>query len=489
MSDFVDRVTVHVKGGDGGNGSAGIRREKYKPLAGPNGGNGGDGGSVVFVADRNATSLLDYRFMPHRVAGSGTMGLGDNKDGSKGEDLILPVPCGTVVFEARGEQGKAKHPGAQLADLRHEGDRCVVAQGGAGGLGNIALANKTRRAPGFALLGELGEERDVILELKSIADVALVGFPSAGKSSLIAAMSSAKPKIADYPFTTLVPNLGMVRAGEYSYVVADVPGLIEGAAEGKGLGHQFLRHVERTALILHVVDITGSYEGRDPLEDYRIINDELRRYASELADRPQIVVANKCDASGVSDRVQALKMAALADGHEFFAVSALTGAGLQTLMLACGERVSELRRAIAEEQAAAPAFDEEKWERARKARDKRFDVVMEEPGAWRVHGANVERMVVQTDWENEEAIIYLQHRMARMGVDDALVKAGCRNGDEVRILGYAFDFEGIEEDVEDEPDLDELEGVFEAVDLDAGDCAVDEGPRDEPGRADCAQGE
>ena len=457
MSDFVDRVTVHVKGGDGGNGSAGIRREKYKPLAGPNGGNGGDGGSVVFVADRNATSLLDYRFMPHRVAGSGTMGLGDNKDGSKGEDLILPVPCGTVVFEARGEQGKAKHPGAQLADLRHEGDRCVVAQGGAGGLGNIALANKTRRAPGFALLGELGEERDVILELKSIADVALVGFPSAGKSSLIAAMSSAKPKIADYPFTTLVPNLGMVRAGEYSYVVADVPGLIEGAAEGKGLGHQFLRHVERTALILHVVDITGSYEGRDPLEDYRIINDELRRYASDLADRPQIVVANKCDASGVADRVQALKMAALEDGHEFFAVSALTGAGLQTLMLACGERVSELRRAIAEEQAAAPAFDEEKWERARKARDKRFRVLQEEPGAWRVTGTNLERMVVQTDWENEEAIIYLQHRMARMGVDDALIKAGCKNGDEVRILGYAFDFEGIDDDEDYEDDVEFIE--------------------------------
>ena len=259
MSDFVDRVTVHVKGGDGGNGSAGIRREKYKPLAGPNGGNGGDGGSVVFVADRNATSLLDYRFMPHRVAGSGTMGLGDNKDGSKGEDLILPVPCGTVVFEARGEQGKAKHPGAQLADLRHEGDRCVVAQGGAGGLGNIALANKTRRAPGFALLGELGEERDVILELKSIADVALVGFPSAGKSSLIAAMSSAKPKIADYPFTTLVPNLGVVIAGDSRYTIADVPGLIPGASEGKGLGLEFLRHIERTEIIAHVIDCANSF--------------------------------------------------------------------------------------------------------------------------------------------------------------------------------------------------------------------------------------
>ena len=217
MSDFVDRVTVHVKGGDGGNGSAGIRREKYKPLAGPNGGNGGNGGSVVFVADTNATSLLDYRFMPHRNAGDGTMGLGDVKDGSKGADLILPVPLGTVIFAAVGAQGRPKRPGEQLADLRHNGDKFVAAAGGAGGLGNAALANKTRRAPGFALLGEPGEERDVILELKSIADVALVGFPSAGKSSLIAAMSAAKPKIADYPFTTLVPNLGVVVAGDHRY--------------------------------------------------------------------------------------------------------------------------------------------------------------------------------------------------------------------------------------------------------------------------------
>lgn len=455
MSDFVDRVTVHVKGGDGGNGSAGIRREKYKPLAGPNGGNGGDGGSVVFVADRNATSLLDYRFMPHRVAGSGTMGLGDNKDGSKGEDLILPVPCGTVVFEARGEQGKAKHPGAQLADLRHEGDRCVVAQGGAGGLGNIALANKTRRAPGFALLGELGEERDVILELKSIADVALVGFPSAGKSSLIAAMSSAKPKIADYPFTTLVPNLGVATSGDLSFVVADIPGLIEGASEGRGLGHEFLRHIERTALIVQVVDLTGDWEGRDPLEDYEIIKNELALYADELAARPRIVVANKIDAPGTEEACEALAARvredsiAAAGGNEFvespidpklYRISALTGAGVDSLKAAIATKVHALREA-AREQAASDMQYDHVWELRREAREKRFDIISEGPGAWRVCGVQVERMVVQTDWENEEAVAFFQHRFKRMGVDTALEKAGARDGDEVRILGFSFAFE------------------------------------------------
>lgn len=455
MSDFVDRVTVHVKGGDGGNGSAGIRREKYKPLAGPNGGNGGDGGSVVFVADRNATSLLDYRFMPHRVAGSGTMGLGDNKDGSKGEDLILPVPCGTVVFEARGEQGKAKHPGAQLADLRHEGDRCVVAQGGAGGLGNIALANKTRRAPGFALLGELGEERDVILELKSIADVALVGFPSAGKSSLIAAMSSAKPKIADYPFTTLVPNLGVATSGDLSFVVADIPGLIEGASEGRGLGHEFLRHIERTALIVQVVDLTGDWEGRDPLEDYEIIKNELALYADELAARPRIVVANKIDAPGTEEACEALAARvredsiAAAGGNEFvespidpklYRISALTGAGVDSLKAAIATKVHALREA-AREQAASDMQYDHVWELRREAREKRFDIISEGPGAWRVSGVQVERMVVQTDWENEEAVAFFQHRFKRMGVDTALEKAGARDGDEVRIIGFSFAFE------------------------------------------------
>lgn len=462
-------MTVHVKGGDGGNGSAGIRREKYKPLAGPNGGNGGDGGSVIFMADQNANSLLDYRFMPHREAGSGTMGLGDTKDGSKGADLILPVPVGTVIFEAKGPQGKPKHPGEQLADLRHAGDKFVVAAGGNGGLGNAALANRTRRAPGFALLGEPGEERDVILELKSIADVALVGFPSAGKSSLIAAMSSAKPKIADYPFTTLVPNLGVARSGDYSFVVADIPGLIEGAHEGRGLGHEFLRHIERTALIVHVVDLTGDYEGRDPLEDYDIINRELALYADELAARPRIVVANKIDVPGaeevadrLAERVREDSIAA-AGGDEFapspvdpklYRISALTGEGVDGLKAAIATKVHELReelRALSE----ADVQYEHVWEHKREERDKQFKVVPLGGGVFRVEGPQVERMVVQTDWENEEAIAFLQHRLKRLGVEKALEKAGAVDGDEIRIVGRAFEFESVRtaEDLFKELDL------------------------------------
>lgn len=452
MSDFVDRVTVHVKGGDGGNGSAGIRREKYKPLAGPNGGNGGDGGSVIFVADRNANSLMDYRFMPHRVAENGTMGLGDNKDGSNGADLVLPVPCGTVVFRARGAQGESKHPGEVLADLRHEGDTYVVAAGGAGGLGNVALANKTRRAPGFALLGEPGDERDVILELKSIADVALVGFPSAGKSSLIAAMSSAKPKIADYPFTTLVPNLGVVIAGDSRYTIADVPGLIPGASEGKGLGLEFLRHIERTEIIAHVIDCATLEADRDPLSDYKALENELALYADKLElplgtipipERPRIIILNKADVPEAKELAEFVRPEFEQMGFKVFIVSTASHEGLKELNFALADMVATMREEVRNREA------EQEQERvvikpletsSRRSRGKgelEFSVERKETAGGDVYfevlGAKPERWVRQTNFENDEAVGYLADRLAKLGVEDELRKKGAHPGDEVRI--------------------------------------------------------
>ena len=468
MSDFVDRVVVHVKGGDGGNGSAGIRREKYKPLAGPNGGNGGDGGSVVFVADQNANSLLDYRFMPHRSAGNGTMGMGDNKDGSKGDDLILPVPVGTVIFEARGAQGASKRPGEQLADLRHDGDRFVAAAGGAGGLGNIALANKTRRAPGFALLGEPGEERDVILELKSIADVALVGFPSAGKSSLVAAMSAAKPKIADYPFTTLVPNLGVVMAGDRRYTIADVPGLIPGASEGKGLGLEFLRHIERTEIIAHVIDCATLEPDRDPISDYEALEHELAEYADKLElplgaipipERPRIIILNKVDVPEAKELAEFVRPEFEAMGLKVFPISTASHAGLKELNFALADMVARMREQVAEREQAQEAERVvirplEQPARRRRGQDASgpgidFTVERQEDANgdfwYTVSGAKPERWVMQTNFDNDEAVGYLADRLAKLGVEDELRRQGAKPGDEVRIgrgsRAVAFDWD------------------------------------------------
>src|SRR3954451_21900793 len=285
MAAFVDRVTVHVAGGNGGHGVASVHREKFKPLGGPDGGNGGHGGDVVLVLDPQITTLLDYHHSPHRRATSGKGGQGGNRSGASGENLLLPVPDGTVVKTMGGEV---------LADLVGAGTRFVAAAGGRGGLGNAALASPRRKAPGFALLGEPGEVADLVLELKTVADVALVGYPSAGKSSLVAAMSAARPKIADYPFTTLVPNLGVVEAGDVRYTVADVPGLLPGASEGRGLGLEFLRHVERCAVLAHVIDCATEEPGRDPVSDIEAIEHELEAYGG-LAARPRIVVLNKVD--------------------------------------------------------------------------------------------------------------------------------------------------------------------------------------------------
>jgi len=344
VATFVDRVVLHATGGDGGHGCASIHREKFKPLAGPDGGNGGTGGNVVLVVDLQVTTLLEYHHLPHRHASSGTQGMGDYRHGSNGADQIVPVPDGTVV----------KSPdGTVLADLYGEGTRYVVAAGGRGGLGNAAIASPRRKAPGFALLGEPGESCDVVLELKTIADVALIGYPSAGKSSLIAAMSAARPKIADYPFTTLVPNLGVVQAGESRYTVADVPGLIPGASEGKGLGLEFLRHIERCAVLVHVVDCATLEPDRDPLSDVDVIEGELAQYSADLgieggrvplADRPRMVVLNKIDVPEARDLAGLVRGELEARGLRVFEVSAVSREGLREFSFALAGMVEQARR-------------------------------------------------------------------------------------------------------------------------------------------------
>ena len=463
---FIDKVRIHVKGGDGGAGCMSFRREAHVPKGGPDGGDGGHGGNVVLQADAAVSSLIDYRFKHHFKADRGTHGKGSRMHGATGADLVLKVPVGTVVREYDDDSGVT---GELMADLTRDGERITVAEGGMGGRGNIHFVTSTRRAPAFAELGEPAQERWIELEMKLMADAALVGMPSAGKSSLIAKLSAARPKIADYPFTTLVPNLGVARSGDLSFVVADVPGLIEGAHEGRGLGHEFLRHIERTALIVHVVDLTGDWEGRDPLEDYRVINRELSLYAEDLARRPRIVVANKIDVAGTEEACERLAAQVKADsiaaagGDEFapspidpklYRISALTGAGVDGLKAAIATKVQALREE-AREAAAADVQYEHVWELKREARDKRFEVIKLGGGVFRVAGPQVERMVVQTDWENEEAITFLQHRLKRLGVEDALVKAGAQDGDEIRIVGRAFAFDAgpAAQDVYQELDL------------------------------------
>jgi GTP-binding protein len=447
---FIDEVKIHVKAGDGGAGCMSFRREAHVPKGGPDGGDGGRGGNVVLEADPSISSLIDYRFKHHFKAARGTHGKGQKLMGARGEDLVLKVPLGTVVRDS--DTGRA------LGDLTLPQQQLIVAHGGHGGRGNIHFVTPTRRAPAFAELGEPSEERWIELEMKLMADAALVGMPSVGKSSLIARMSAARPKVADYPFTTLVPNLGVVRAGGRSFVVADVPGLIEGAHEGKGLGHAFLRHIERTALIVHVVDLTGSYEARDPLDDYDVINRELELHATELASRPRIVVGNKADVAGTQEASSRLAARALQDGSPYFEVSAVTGAGMDSLILAVGERVHELRSSTAH---AVAESSHRVWTHDRRAQHE-FDVRNLGGGVFEVKGTSVERMVIMTEWNNEEAIAFLQKRLVKAGVEKALEDAGAVDGDEVRIAGRSFDFESalardpeveyIKEDWDDEQD-------------------------------------
>lgn len=420
MTTFVDRVLLHATAGKGGDGCVSVHREKFVPLGGPDGGDGGRGGDVILVVDPNVTTLLDFHHSPHRTATSGRQGHGSHQDGPSGEDLVLSVPDGTVVHDEDGEV---------LADLIGAGTTFIAARGGRGGLGNASLASKKRRAPGFALKGEPGEKRTLVLELKSVADVALVGYPSAGKSSLIAAISSARPKIADYPFTTLVPNLGVVQVGETRFTVADVPGLIPGASEGKGLGLEFLRHVERCAILVHVLDCGTLESDRDPLRDFDVIEAELAKYESEipLIERPRLVALNKIDLPDGKAMAEMVTPALTARGFKVFPVSAASREGLQELLNAMAEAISTHRKEqVVSERTrivlTPPAID-----------DSGFDVSANSDGSFTVVGKKVERWVAQTDFSNKEAIGYLADRLARAGVEKELFKLGAREGSEVRI--------------------------------------------------------
>jgi GTP-binding protein len=417
MTTFVDRVELHVAAGNGGHGCASVHREKFKPLGGPDGGNGGRGGDVILVVDQDVTTLLDYHHSPHRKATNGKPGEGGNRAGKDGTDLVLPVPDGTVVLDKRGNV---------LADLVGQGTSFVAGQGGRGGLGNAALASPRRKAPGFALLGEPGVARDVVLELKTVADVALVGYPSAGKSSLISVLSAAKPKIADYPFTTLVPNLGVVTAGETVYTIADVPGLIPGASEGRGLGLEFLRHVERCSVLVHVLDTAALESDRDPVTDLDVIEAELRAYGAGLADRPRIVALNKIDVPDGRDLAAMVRPDLEARGYQVFEVSAVAHEGLRELSFA-------LAKIVARTRAARPAQESTRVViRPQAVDDSGFTVTVEDD-LYRVRGEKPERWVRQTDFANDEAVGYLADRLSRLGVEDALRDAGAKPGDGVAI--------------------------------------------------------
>lgn len=437
MVTFVDQVTLHLAAGNGGDGCTSTKREKFKPLAGPDGANGGDGGTISLVTDLNTTTLLDYHHRPHRTGLHGAAGAGDFRNGAHGGDIALKVPIGTVVKDAKGKL---------IADLDAPGMELIVAQGGQGGLGNAALANRKRIAPGFHLLGVPGWQGDIILELKVVADVALVGFPSAGKSSLIAAMSSARPKIADYPFTTLHPNLGVVQAGEQRYTVADVPGLIEGASQGKGLGLDFLRHVERCSALLHVIDCATMEPGRDPMSDLNVILAELRDYQvpegqTPLHERPQLIALNKIDVPDAKELAEFVAEDFRAQGYPVYLISTATHEGLKELNFALSTVVETARKNLVSSTQKRFSLI------ANKVDDGHYLVRKESisgEDVFRIMGAKPERWVAQTDFGNTEAVGYLAERLAKIGVEDELIRAGAKRGSTVIIgegNGVVFDWD------------------------------------------------
>ncbi|WP_033543471.1 GTPase ObgE [Planococcus sp. CAU13] len=426
---FVDHVKVYVRGGDGGDGMVAFRREKYVPNGGPAGGDGGRGGDIVFVVQEGLRTLMDFRYKRIFKAERGTHGMSANKHGAKAQDTLIEVPPGTVVKDA--------DTGETIADLVEHGQTAIIAKGGRGGRGNSRFATPQNPAPELSEKGEPGFERNVILELKVLADAGLVGFPSVGKSTLLSVVSAAKPKIAEYHFTTIVPNLGMVETEDQrSFVMADLPGLIEGAHEGVGLGHQFLRHIERTRVIVHVIDMSGM-EGRDPYEDYVTINEELKQYNMRLTERPQLIVANKMDMPDAEENLEAFRKK-LPEDAKIFPISALSRQGLNNLLFA----IADLLEVTPE----FPMVDEEVDESEstvlykHESESDGFSITRDPDGAYVISGYAIERLFKMTDFSREDSIRRFARQMRGMGIDDALRERGAEDGDTVRLLEFEFEF-------------------------------------------------
>lgn len=419
---FVDQVSIYVKAGDGGNGIAAFRREKYVPKGGPAGGDGGNGADVIFRVDEGLNTLMDFRYNRHFKAERGENGMSKGKHGKNAPPLIIPVPPGTTVYD--------DDTGELIADLTQHGQEAVIAKGGVGGRGNIRFATSRNPAPNLAENGAPGEEKNIRLELKVIADVGLVGFPSVGKSTLLSVVSAARPKIADYHFTTLSPNLGVVDTEDgRSFVMADLPGLIEGAHEGVGLGHQFLRHVERTRLIVHVIDM-ASIEGRDPYDDYEKINEELKAYDEKLMEKPQIIVANKMDMLNAKKNLAHFQ-AKLPEDVEVFPISAITKEGLRQLLFAIADKLEQIPKTVETEEQVVIEHKKE---------EKPFTISRADDGVFILAGEKVERLFKMTNFHSDEAVQRFARQLRRMGVDDALRERGATDGDTVRILDFEFEF-------------------------------------------------
>ena len=431
---FLDEVKIFVRSGDGGNGLVAFRREKYVPKGGPAGGDGGRGANVVFIVDEGLRTFMDYRYQKKFVAPNGENGMSKGMHGRKSKDLYLKVPPGTVIRDT--------DTGEVLADLVEHEQEVVVARGGRGGRGNCRFATPSNPAPEIAENGEPGEERNLTLELKLMADVGLVGFPSVGKSTLLSITSKAKPKIADYHFTTLAPNLGVVETKDHrSFVMADLPGLIEGASHGVGLGHQFLRHIERTKVIVHVVDMSAT-DGRDPYEDYKIINKELAEYNMRLLERPQVVVANKMDIPVASDNLKEFKKRLENDGEEvdIVEISAFTRSNIDNLLYKISDILDNTDPNMLYELDTEEESMENRVLYKHKPKDETFKITRDDTGAYVVSGPGIERAFLMTDFNRDASVRRFAQQMRSMGVDDALRDRGCKNGDTVKILKGEFEF-------------------------------------------------